>query len=59
MVPGTVYSAGLSCGDMVKTANGQSVKITKMFGKSQPLNSTDINTFSCLAKTNGKISSSL
>lgn len=33
VVPGTFYSAGLSCGDKFKTANGQSVHITKIFGR--------------------------
>ena len=35
VVPETLYSAGLSCGDKIKTANGQMVHITKMFGKCQ------------------------
>ncbi|XP_052780939.1 transforming growth factor-beta-induced protein ig-h3-like [Mya arenaria] len=32
VAPAVDYSAGLSCGDDVKTLNGASVKITKMFG---------------------------
>jgi len=33
VVPAVGYSAGLSCGDELKTVQGGSVKITKMFGK--------------------------
>ncbi|KAL4228540.1 hypothetical protein ACF0H5_011590 [Mactra antiquata] len=33
VVPATGYSAGLSCGDELKTAEGGSVKITKMCGR--------------------------
>jgi len=32
VVPAVGYSAGLSCGDNLKTLNGESVKITKAFG---------------------------
>lgn len=33
VVPSTAYSAGLSCGDEVKTVEGENVKITKLFGR--------------------------
>lgn len=33
VVPSTAYSAGLSCGDKLKTVEGGSVKVTKWFGR--------------------------
>ncbi|XP_045164425.1 transforming growth factor-beta-induced protein ig-h3-like [Mercenaria mercenaria] len=33
VVPSTMYSAGLSCGDKLKTVEGGDVKVTKVFGR--------------------------